>query len=148
MIMSYWTNLKMSGFSHNDDFRLIQRNQTALLKGLEMNDSNNNKKEENEMEATILNKECCYAKNSSIISRVISGEVILVPIRKNVGDLKSVYTLNKSGARIWELIDGKRKISDIKHLIVQEYDVEPEKAEKDVLKLFEQLKEIDAIINS
>ncbi len=48
-----------------------------------------------------------YMHDPSIVSRSIAGEVILVPIKKNVGDLESIYTLNDTGARIWELIDSQ-----------------------------------------
>ena len=43
-----------------------------------------------------------FVKDPNIVSRKIAGEVILVPIRKNVGDLESIYTLNEVAARIWE----------------------------------------------
>ena len=49
-----------------------------------------------------------YKKSDSIVSRRIADEFILVSIRQNVGDLESIYTLNETAARIWELIDGKR----------------------------------------
>ena len=55
-----------------------------------------------------------YRKDESVVSRKIADEVILVPIRKNVGDLESIYTLDEVGARIWELIDGIRSLADIK----------------------------------
>ncbi len=87
-------------------------------------------------------------KDPNIVSRKIAGEVILVPIRKNVGDLESIYTLNEVAARIWELIDGKRKIGEIKKVIVEEYQIEEEEAEKDLLELLSQLKELKAITAS
>lgn len=42
--------------------------------------------------------ERCYQRDKSIVSRTIEEEVILVPIRQNVGDLESIYTLNEVGA--------------------------------------------------
>ena len=58
--------------------------------------------------------ERCFQKDPNIVSRKIADEVILVPIRHNVGDLESIYTLNEVGARIWELVDGQRKLKVIK----------------------------------
>lgn len=87
-----------------------------------------------------------YKKSEFIVSRKIADEYILVPIRKNVGDLESIYTLNEVGARIWELMDGKTKIGDIKERLVEEHDVTPEEAEKDILEYMQQLEEIKAII--
>lgn len=86
-----------------------------------------------------------YDKSDSIVSRRIADEFILVPIRQNVGDLESIYTLNETAARIWELIDGKMKVEEIKEKIVQEFEVTPEEAEKDIMEHLMQLEEIKAI---
>ena len=86
-----------------------------------------------------------YQKSPDIVARNIVGEVILVPVTRTVGDVESIYTLNEVGARIWELIDGKRSVADILDLIVGEYDVSEEDAEEDLLVILQQLEEIDAI---
>ena len=92
----------------------------------------------------LLNK--AYKKSDSIVSRKIADEFILVPIRQNVGDLESIYTLNEVGARIWELIDGKMEVREIKEKIVGEFEVTPEKAEKDIILYLQQLEKAKAII--
>lgn len=86
-----------------------------------------------------------YQKSPHLVYRKIAGEFVLVPIRKNVGDLESIYTLNEVGARIWELIDGKRKIGKIKQKIIAEFEVSPQKAEKDLFNLIKQLESIRGI---
>ncbi|MBA7643522.1 hypothetical protein ES703_51253 [subsurface metagenome] len=89
-----------------------------------------------------------FVKDPNMVFRQIDDEMILVPIRRNVADLESIYTLNPLAARIWELIDGKRKIKDIKNVILQEYEVNEEKAEKDLLEFLTQLEEIKAVAAS
>ncbi len=86
-----------------------------------------------------------FDKSPNIVSRKIADEVILVPIRQNVGDLESIYTLNEVGAFIWELTEGKRKVKDIKEMIVEEFDVSPQVAEKDLMEFIQQLEEINGI---
>jgi len=73
-----------------------------------------------------------YRKTDSIISRKIDDEFILVPIRHDVGELSSIYTLNEVAARIWELIDGQSTGEDIREKIVEEYEVESRTAEEDI----------------
>ncbi len=85
-------------------------------------------------------------KSDSIVSRKIGDEFILVPIKQDVGDLESIYTLNETAARIWELIDGKIKVRDIKERIVQEFEVTPNEAERDLIEHLQQLEGIRAII--
>jgi len=86
-----------------------------------------------------------YKKSDSIVSRKIADEFILVPIRQNVGDLESISTLNEVAARIWELIDGKMKVREIKDKIVEEFEVTPQKAEKDLVEYIKQLEKIEAV---
>ncbi|MCZ2844961.1 MAG: PqqD family protein [Candidatus Bathyarchaeota archaeon] len=86
-----------------------------------------------------------YKKSDSIVSRKIADEFILVPIKQNVGDLESISTLNELAARIWELIDGKKKVREIKDKIVEEFEVTPQQAEKDLIEYLKQLKKISAI---
>ncbi len=85
-------------------------------------------------------------KSDSIVSRKIGDEFILVPIKQDVGDLESIYTLNETAARIWELIDGKIKVRDIKERIVQEFEITPTEAERDLIEHLQQLEGIRAII--
>ncbi|MEI8173693.1 MAG: PqqD family protein [Deltaproteobacteria bacterium] len=86
-----------------------------------------------------------YKKSDSVVSRKIADEFILVPIRQNVGDLESIYTLNDTAARIWELIDGKTKVAEIKKKLIEEFEVTSEEAEKDIIEHLRQLEEIKAI---
>jgi hypothetical protein len=87
-----------------------------------------------------------YKKSAPFVSRRIADEFVLVPIRQNVADLESIYTLNEVAARIWELIDGKMKVKDIKDKIVEEFEVTPEEAEKDISEYLKQLVKIKSIM--
>ena len=86
-----------------------------------------------------------YVKDPSIVYREIAGEAILVPIRRNVADMESVYTLDSVGADIWELIDGDRTLSEILDLLLGAYDVDVAVLSKDLDEFFGQLEAIGAI---
>ena len=86
-----------------------------------------------------------FARDPSMVFRRIADECILVPIGRSVTDVESIYTLNAVGARIWELIDGKRRVETIRDLIVAEFEVSHREAEEDLLILLEQLGEIGAV---
>jgi hypothetical protein len=86
-----------------------------------------------------------YFKSDSIVFRKIGDEFILVPIRHDVGDLDSIFTLNETAARIWELIDGKRTLREIKNMMVEEFDVMPAAAANDLIEHLQQLEGIKAV---
>ena len=86
-----------------------------------------------------------YRQDDSIVSRRIEDEVILVPIRQNVADLESIYVLSEVGAHIWEQIDGRRTTAEILPLIVEEFEVYEEEAQKDLKEFIQQLSSVGAI---
>ena len=87
-----------------------------------------------------------YEKSDDIVSRKVADDYILVPVKRNVADMESLYTLNETAARIWELIDGKRTVTEIKEKMVEDYEVTSEEAEGDLIEHLQQLAEIKAII--
>jgi hypothetical protein len=87
-----------------------------------------------------------YRKNPDMVFRKIADELILVPIRQNVGDLQSIYTLNETGARIWELIDGKKNYSQIKKIINDEFGVSAEEVDQDLRLFLSQLQGVGGIL--
>lgn len=89
-----------------------------------------------------------YEHDHNIVSRSIAGEMILVPIRKNVGDMESIYTLNETAARVWEMIDGHHSTAEIHKQMVQEFDIDPIQAEQDLRELFENLLEIGVLVKA
>ena len=68
----------------------------------------------------------------SIVTRKTGNEYILVPITNNIADMNSVYTLNETGAFIWDQIDGKRSVGEIISALTDEYEIDSANAEEDV----------------
>jgi hypothetical protein len=86
-----------------------------------------------------------YQKDPAMVGREIVGEMILVPVRQNAGNLESIYTLNETAAFAWNLLDGQRTLAEISAEIAAEFEVSPEQAQADLLELVAQLLEINAI---
>jgi hypothetical protein len=89
-----------------------------------------------------------YRKDPSIVARQIAGEMILVPIRQNVGDLESIYLLNETALFAWQLLDGTRTLGDIRNQIIQEFDVDDLQAGQDLLELIADLERVGAVVKS
>jgi len=86
-----------------------------------------------------------YLLTEQVISRKIVDEIILVPLRRSVAEMESLYTLNEVGARIYELLDGRRTAAQIAETIVEEFEVSQEQAEADVLEFLDKLLAIGGI---
>jgi hypothetical protein len=79
------------------------------------------------------------SQSASVVTRKTGNEYVLVPITNNIADMNSVYTLNETGAFIWEQIDGKRSVEDIIIELVNEYDIDKQNAESDVFTFIENM---------
>jgi coenzyme PQQ synthesis protein D (PqqD) len=49
------------------------------------------------------------------------------------------YGLDPIGTHVWKLLQTPRKIADIREVLLQEYDVEPERCRRDLVALLEDL---------
>ena len=66
--------------------------------------------------------------------RIIDNEAVILDLESGV-----YYSLNEVGATIWSLCDGNRSIKGITTAICEEFEVEKEMAEKDILELLNDL---------
>jgi len=79
------------------------------------------------------------SQSSSIVTRKTGKEYVLVPIANNIADMNSVYTLNETGAFLWEQIDGKKSVKDLIQALISEYETDIETATGDVLSFIEEM---------
>ena len=86
-----------------------------------------------------------YQKNQNFVFRQIDDETLMVPIKDSVGDMGAIYNLNTVAAFVWQHLDGRNTLQDIKHLVADEFEVSDPDAEQDLTEFVAQLEEIDAI---
>lgn len=78
-------------------------------------------------------------RSQSVVSRVIGGETLIVPVRGKVGDLASIYSFNETGSLIWKLLERPTAVADVVAAVAQEYSVAWERAEQDVRQFVEEM---------
>jgi hypothetical protein len=79
------------------------------------------------------------SQSPSIVTRKTGNEYVLVPVTNNIADMNSVYTLNETGAFLWEQIDGKKNVKDLIEALILEYDVDNEAATSDIFSFIEEM---------
>ncbi len=70
------------------------------------------------------------------VSADLSGEAAILNLKTS-----TYYGLNTVGASIWKLIQQPKTVSQIRNALIEEYDVEPGRCERDILELLQQLSE-------
>jgi Coenzyme PQQ synthesis protein D (PqqD) len=68
------------------------------------------------------------------VSADLAGEAVILSLRTSM-----YYGLNPVGAQIWALLGTPVRVADICDKIAQEYDVEVDRCERDVLSVLGQL---------
>jgi len=68
------------------------------------------------------------------VSSDLGGEVAILDLKAGV-----YYGLDAVGARIWSLIQEPRTVNEIRDILLEEYEVEPERCERDLLVLLQRL---------
>jgi len=84
-------------------------------------------------------EEQLFTRSRSVVSRVVAGETLIVPVRGKVGDLASIYSFNGTGSLIWKLLDTPRGLTDLIDAVEREYEVEKEQAQKDVTQFLNEM---------
>lgn len=81
-------------------------------------------------------------KSKKMAHRVIAGEAFVLD-----ASLQTLHSMNETGSRIWELIDGRRGLAEIAEIIAGEFEVSPETAGKDVEEFLLELQGKGLILN-
>ena len=92
-----------------------------------------------------MQKTVALRKNPNMVARVIEDETILLPLYKSSDEINCIYTLNKVASEVWNLIDGKNTLAEIKKRVLKKFDTTPEEVDKEMQKFLKDLKEIKAV---
>ncbi|RWX47446.1 Coenzyme PQQ synthesis protein D (PqqD) [Candidatus Electrothrix aarhusensis] len=76
-----------------------------------------------------------YRQADNIVTRKVMDETLLVPISGDLASMDELYTLNDTGAFIWQALDGTRTLAEIGKQLEQEYDTPLEAIEVDMLEI-------------
>lgn len=81
----------------------------------------------------------------NIVTRKVMDETLLVPISGEMASMDNLYTLNETGAFIWQALDGVRSLAEIGKMLEQEYDASADVIAADVLEIADELSGVGLI---
>ena len=80
-----------------------------------------------------------FTRARSVVSRVVGGETLVVPVRGKVGNLASIYSFKGTGSLIWQLLDEPRALAELVSGVRQEYGAGQEQAQRDVTQFLDDM---------
>jgi len=78
--------------------------------------------------------ETTVARANDLLATDLDDETILMSIEQS-----SYYGMEKTARRIWELVEKPIKVADLCSQMAEEYRVEPEVCERDIITFLEEL---------
>ena len=84
-----------------------------------------------------------YKLKSRFVARKVGGELVVVPLVNNVARMDKLYTLNETAGFLWESLNEGSTEESLKNLLLENFEVPDEVAEKDVKMFLEKLKKLD-----
>jgi hypothetical protein len=88
-----------------------------------------------------------YRKNDGAVAeRLVRGEVLLVPIRRDIAQMGRVFDLNGTATRIWDLAKEGLDETAIAAALAREYAVSDAEALPDVQAVLARLVEVGALV--
>ncbi|WGV27619.1 PqqD family peptide modification chaperone [Halotia branconii] len=86
-----------------------------------------------EPDTRILDSSVVVADREQIFSD-IGGEAVILHLKTGI-----YHGLNEIGARIWTLIQEPKSVKDIQSILLEEYEVEAERCDRDLIALLKDL---------
>src|SRR5690606_26259359 len=84
-------------------------------------------------------------RSNNFIFRQIVEELVLVPIRQNVAELDSIYTLNELGAFIWGKLESPKSHTEIEEAVLADFEIDVETVRTDIQTFIDELGSIGAV---
>jgi Coenzyme PQQ synthesis protein D (PqqD) len=82
-----------------------------------------------------------FVRNQEVVARKIQGELIIVPVRRGVGDLNSLYTMNPVGAALWDFLTEGHTVGEMVERVCDEFEVTAAEAQRDIAVFLDSLVE-------
>jgi hypothetical protein len=83
----------------------------------------------------------------NIVTRKVMDETLLVPISGELASMDNLYTLNETGAFIWQALDGSRSLAEISKMLEERYDASAEMIQTDMLEIVSGLSKVQLIVS-
>jgi hypothetical protein len=80
-----------------------------------------------------------YVQRGDIVSRSLGEETILVPLKRGIVELGCLFSLNETGAFLWQQLARPRSVAQLAAALTEEFEVGEEQALEDTRTLVQQL---------
>ncbi|MCG8583014.1 MAG: PqqD family protein [Bacteroidales bacterium] len=73
-----------------------------------------------------------YIKQTGFVEKTVGNETVVVPLVGTVAQMEKVFSLNEIGSFIYNNMNSEKSTGEIIELILNEFEVDKQTAEKDL----------------
>jgi hypothetical protein len=99
------------------------------------------------MVMTLIQLNSMYRQADNIVTRKVMDETLLVPVSGDLASMDELYTLNETGAFIWQALDGTRTLAEIERQLEQEYDAPEDVIRADLREIIDGLIDVGLVVS-
>jgi hypothetical protein len=81
-----------------------------------------------------FSRDSCVVVSDEQVSTSLGDETVILGMRDG-----TYYGLDAVGSRVWALVASPRRVSELVQAITEEFDVSPDRCERDLIALLEEL---------
>lgn len=74
--------------------------------------------------------------------RELAGRYVILPVGGNPDSFNGMVQMNKTGGFLWECMESEQSKENLIEMLMNQYEVGREDAEKDVINFIEQLSQV------
>lgn len=86
-------------------------------------------------------------RNPDFLLREVADTYVVVPVGEAASTFSGMITLNATGAWIWERLETEQTVATLTAALVENYEVEADRAREDVLAFVDRLIPTGAILD-
>lgn len=95
----------------------------------------------------IIDTKKCYCVSNNVIAKEIEGELVIVPMIADVGNLDAeMFSLNSTGLAVWKQLDGKENLESVITALSEEFAATYDQIKDDVIEIIEELLEKGLVV--
>jgi hypothetical protein len=80
-----------------------------------------------------------FRRSTTVVSREIASETLVVPIRGGVGDLDAIFSFNPVGSDLWTLMEKDTSLGEMASWVAAHYEVGRDQAFADIRSFVDEL---------
>lgn len=80
-----------------------------------------------------------FTRARSVVSQVVGGKTLVVPVRAKSGESASIYSFSGTGSLLWQLLEAPRALPELVSAVERVCNIGTDEAQRDVTQFVDEM---------